>query len=345
MKLWTSQDRNTLRLALAVTLAVLLAFVIAWPAAFIFPVFVSVILCAGGPVMSAKQGFSFLAAVIILLWLGQALAEFFIPFPIVCSLLIIWLLFVGQYASLSGVSTLLVVILFLAILMLPLLGMMSAALVNDFVSGLYISIVMAVFCCWLAYGVVTVSGPVAAPAAADSVLDKNERVRIAAIKTLLVMPLFIVFYLLELTGSLLVLVFVALLIQMPSAQTGAKSVAAMVAANAFGGLAAVIIYNLLTVAPSLLMLGLLMFATTLMFGKKVYSGEKTSALYGTGLNTVIILLGSATGTFGDDAGGNMWVRLFQITAAGVYIVAALSLAERVLTPKGAVQQDNEAVPV
>ena len=75
------------------------------------------------------------------------------------------------------------------------------------------------------------------------------------------------------------------------------------------------------------MLGLSVFIVSLLFGRKIFSDSPAAQLYGTGLNTVIVLLGGTTGAFGDGASSEMWVRLMQIGAACLYIVGALSLAE------------------
>ena len=81
------------------------------------------------------------------------------------------------------------------------------------------------------------------------------------------------------------------------------------------------------------MLALLVFGVSLMFGQKIFSDSPTASLYGTGLNTVIVLLGATTASFGDEAAAKMWVRLLQISAACLYIVAALSLAANWLQPR------------
>ena len=46
---WNSADKSTLRLTCALTASVLLAFIVGWPGSFIMPVFVCVLLSAGGP--------------------------------------------------------------------------------------------------------------------------------------------------------------------------------------------------------------------------------------------------------------------------------------------------------
>ena len=202
----------------------------------------------------------------------------------------------------------------------------TKALVSSFVGGLFFSIALAVFMCWFAHALIPDPSLVANAKPEQQVPSKQEAYRQAVIKTLLVLPLLVAFYVMKLTSDLLVLVFVALLIQMPSAEVGIKGSIGTLIANGLGGLAAVICYQLLVLAPSPVMLGLSIFIVSLLFGPKIFSGAPTAQLYGTGLNTVVVLLGGTTGAFGDGAAGDMWVRLLQIGAACVYIVAALSLA-------------------
>ncbi|ARN74825.1 DUF2955 domain-containing protein [Oceanicoccus sagamiensis] len=327
---WTTQEINTLRLALAVTAGVMLAFLIAWPAAFICPIFISGLLSAEGPMMDGRKGVTFLAVVVLMLWLGQGISEFLILYPVTCTLVIIWLLFIGQFAGLSGVSPMLIVLLYLSVLMLPLMGMSPVPIVDSFVGGLFFSILLALVMAWGAYALIPERETLVAAEKNKVEQSKDELYAMAMARTLLVVPLFLVFYLFEMTGQLLVLLFVALLIQMPSAAVGAKGALAMIVANTVGGLAALVIYNVLVVAPSPVMLGLMVFAVSLWFGERVFSGSPTASLYGTGLSTVIVLLGSTTGAFGDEAGDKLYTRLLQILAAGLYIIAALSL----LTDKG-----------
>ena len=93
------------------------------------------------------------------------------------------------------------------------------------------------------------------------------------------------------------------------------------------------------VDPGSVTLALLVFVVSLIFGRKIYSDSPVASLYGSGLNTVIVLLGGTTSTFGDGASTEMWVRLLQIGAACIYIVAALSLAANWLKRKDSKTED------
>jgi hypothetical protein len=337
---WSSAQQSTLRLALALTVSVLIAFIGGWPGAFIMPVFVCVLLSAGGPPIPIKNGLVLLFMVAILLLIGLFIAEVFVPHPVVCLLLVSWLLLVGQYWAIRGGNQLLIVILFIAILILPLIGMESKELLNAFVGGLFFSIALAVFMCWFAHALIADPRLVANAKPAPAPPPREETYRQAMIKTLLVLPLLFVFYELKLTSDLLVLVFVALLIQVPSVEIGLKGSIGTLVANGLGGLAAVICYQLLVLAPSPVTLGLAIFIVSLLFGQRIFSGSKTAQLYGTGLNTVVVLLGGTTGAFGDGAATDMWVRLVQIGAACLYIIAALSLAENWLKPNDASDRET-----
>jgi hypothetical protein len=308
---WSSAQLSTLRLALALTVSVLIAFIGGWPGAFIMPVFVCVLLSAGGPPIPIKNGLVLLFMVAILLLIGLFIAEVFVPHPVVCLLLVSWLLLVGQYW-----------------------------LLNAFVGGLFFSIALAVFMCWFAHALIADPRLVANAKPAPAPPPREETYRQAMIKTLLVLPLLFVFYELKLTSDLLVLVFVALLIQVPSVEIGLKGSIGTLVANGLGGLAAVICYQLLVLAPSPVTLGLAIFIVSLLFGKRIFSGSKTAQLYGTGLNTVVVLLGGTTGAFGDGAATDMWVRLVQIGAACLYIIAALSLAENWLKTNDASDRET-----
>ena len=295
--------------------------------------------------MPFSKGIALMVIVAILLLIGQFITEVFIWHPVACLLLVSWLLLVGQYMAIRGGNMLIIVILFIAILVLPMLGLESLELVDVFVTALFFSVAMAVLFCWLAHGIVHDPGLQAAAKTDLPIPSREESFRQAMIKTLLVLPLLMAFFLFQWTSDLLVLIFVALLIQMPSAEMGIKGAIGTLSANTLGGLTAVVCYQLLVIVPSPVMLAMLVFAVSLMFGQKIYSDSPVASLYGTGLNTVIVLLGATTATFGDAATVKMWVRLLQIGAACIYIVLALSLAANWLNRERTKEDGSETIPV
>lgn len=324
---WSTQQVNCLRLALGVTFSLVIALLLAWPGSFLMAIITSMLLSSGAPPLSIKQGLGVMLATFGLLTFGQLFTEFTLDIPIVCTLFIVLFIILGQYAALSGTSTLLVIIWFISILVLPLLGMASPDLVAGIAGGLFTSISLAVVCSWLAFTMLPFCGEPPSKKDKGDLLPENKRLIKAIQLTLLILPVFLLFYLLELTGDVLILVFVVLLIQMPSTEMGIKSGVGLLLANAFGGLAAIVIYKILTITPSAIMLALLIFIAALLFGQRIFSSRPMASLYGSGLNTIIVILGSTTGSFGDGAAETIWIRLCQIFLAVIYIVAALSLLE------------------
>lgn len=331
MNAFNDRQRNSLRLAVAITLSVAIAYFYSWPGSFVMPVFVAVLINAEPRRQTGFEGAVFFVAVSLLLLFGLWLSEFSLQFPLISALLMLCLLWFGQYAAVSGAPAFLVVISFLSILMLPLLATVSPDLVSELVQGLMTCALFAVLCCWLAYGLITGKQGEEAIVESPVLASQHQRMQLSLLRTVLIVPLFIVFYLYQLSSDLLTLIFVALLIQMPSAAIGLKGLSVMVLANAIGGVVAVLMYYLLSISPSPLMLLLLVFVVSLQFGKQIYSGDPKGALFVTGLNTWLVLVGSTTGSPGADAADKMWLRLAQIFAAGIYVVVVLSLAEQWLT--------------
>ena len=327
LKHWSEQNLSCLRLAVGVTLSLMLALTLAWPGSFLMAIITAILLSTGEPPIPLKSGLFLILATAGLLTFGQALTELTLHMPVVCSVLIILFVIIGQYAMLGGMSMLLVVVLYIAVLVLPLLGMASPVLVEGIVGGLFSSISLAVLCSWLIFAVFPYRGEGGEAKPKPEALPESERLKKAILLTMLVLPVFFLFYLLEMTGDVLILIFVVLLIQMPSTEMGVKSGVGLLLANALGGLAAVVIYKTLTLAPSLIMLALLIFIFSLLFAGRIFSDHPLAKLYGSGLNTIIVILGSTTGAYGDGAAETIYIRLLQIAMAVIYVIAMLSLLE------------------
>jgi hypothetical protein len=93
-----------------------------------------------------------------------------------------------------------------------------------------------------------------------------------------------------------------------------------------GGLAAIVAFNLLTVVPNLILLGLLTLLFGLFFGEKLFSGKPVSALYGTAFSTFLLILGNVTSFIGE-AGEMVWTRIFQLAIVVIYLLTAFFLAD------------------
>ena len=102
-------------------------------------------------------------------------------------------------------------------------------------------------------------------------MSAREQIRSAAISTLVVLPVIIVFFTLKMTNELLVLLFIAMLAQQPDVKIGVKGSMALIIGNTAGGVAAIVFYNLLIAVPEYVFLILLTILFSLFFGEKIFS--------------------------------------------------------------------------
>ena len=110
---WSTHQLNCLRLALGVSFSLVVALLLAWPGSFLMAIITSMLLSSGAPPLGVKQGLGVMLATFGLLTFGQLFTEYTLDIPIVCTLFIVLFIILGQYAALSGTSTLLVVIWFI----------------------------------------------------------------------------------------------------------------------------------------------------------------------------------------------------------------------------------------
>ena len=64
-----------------------------------------------------------------------------------------------------------------------------------------------------------------------------------------------------------------------------------------------------------------------MFARQVFSGRKTGALYGMAFSTVLLIIGSVTGST-SDASSKVYSRITGIMIAVIYVVVAFGFLER-----------------
>jgi hypothetical protein len=138
---------------------------------------------------------------------------------------------------------------------------------------------------------------------------------------------------LKLTGSVLVLAFVAILAQQPGLREGMKSGLALLVGNALGGFAAIVGYELLVMAPSFGFLLVFLLLAALIFGERILGADPRAPLVAMGFSTFLILLGSSTAPSGGEADTSFYTRIFQIFLAAIYIVGAFGLLHVLFGPR------------
>jgi hypothetical protein len=120
--------------------------------------------------------------------------------------------------------------------------------------------------------------------------------------------------------------FVAVYSVAPVLQVSKQASTAKFLANVGGGCAALVFYWLLVAVPEYHFLIALSFLSALLFGTMIYSDKPNAPLYTAAFSTLLVLVSTSMGA-GAEFGANFMIRVALIAAAGIYVVAALSVLE------------------
>lgn len=148
---------------------------------------------------------------------------------------------------------------------------------------------------------------------------------------LVVFPVIILCYLFSATIAILTLVYIMLLSFDPFINESKKAMA-FVVANILGGLAAILAYNMLVIAPSYLLYMLLTANVAFYFVINLYSSDKKAQIYKSGFNTFFVIMGTVS-TSTTEASNTMWDRLIQVSLAIVYVMVAFVIVNTFNNPK------------
>jgi hypothetical protein len=305
-----------------------LATGIAWPLSFLSPVLVGLLLSSPAR-LSLRAGVGFVAIIAVAMGASFVFSVVFLSYPVVFLALIGLLLFRVFHAASGDAHPLSILWMVVGFCVIPLVTLTSAQ--AGAIVAVYITIgaAVAVALALLVQGLIpdpVVPSVAAAPPAPKPTHEASERFRSATISTLAVWPLLVFFYVFQLTGDLVVLIFAAILAISANLQAGFKGGMALIIANVGGGVVTILVYNLLVAVPEFGFSIVLMLLTTLLIGQRRFSDAPTAGLYGSAMNTVLIVIGGVTTSTGE-AGAKIYVRIAQIIIAVIYIVVSLGLLE------------------
>jgi len=319
------------RYAVGSTLAMTVAMSFGWPLAYVTPVLSLNFLASPAPRFPLKLGLAFVALVTVACGGAIVLSRFLLSYPLVYVPFTALLLFRLVHAKTGGAPPAVITLMLITVLVLPFVALMSPAAVALTAGGLILGAAVTVLVVQLAYTMFpdppgrTDARPHVAP---RRIAPPEERFRVAAHSALIIIPVFVLFYTLQLSSAILVLVFTAMLSQQPGFGSNYKSGLALIVGNVMGGAAAILVYELLVLVPELPFLVLVTLLSGLAFGARVFSGGPRAPLFGMAYSTLLLIIGSTTSSGSEDAGAKMYQRVFQILIAVVYVVAASGTLER-----------------
>jgi uncharacterized membrane protein YccC len=321
---------RALRLALTTTAAVAIAYTIDWPLSFITTIFVWGFLNTPNPRQTLREGVGNIIYIFLGTGLGVLLTLSLLNMPVVVLLVLLLLMLMIFYANNSGAPPFFVIWLLIGITLIPMMGFTSQALAIEIAKNITFGGIVAVCLVWLAYGLLP--NPPGADeklkAAVSPLPSPDERLRAAILSTMVSYPVVLLFFVFNISGAVIIMIFIAILSQQTNLGVGKKMGSALIMGNIFGGITAMFIYELLVMVPQFEFLLLLMFAGSLLFATANYSERPAAPLYGMAFSTVLLLIGTGTMPYGDEVDTKFVLRILQISIAVLYIVGAFKLLER-----------------
>jgi hypothetical protein len=292
--------------------------------AYLTPVLALPFLAPGARAPTIAGSTRFLLSVAIACLSGILFSRFFLEFPLVFLPLLTLILFHLYYTT-SLQST--KVWMFLSLMLIPMMSLQSARLGDMVAVNLFVNALLAIVLVRVVYFLFPGDDSIAGNKQAVVTQSDAEQRFIAALhKTLVVIPVLILFFVFNLSDSLLVLIFVAIFSMNPAA-ANKKTAIAMILANLGGGLAAIVAFNLLTAATSYVFFGMLTLLAGLLFAYGVFSSKPAAPLFGMAFSTFLLILGNVISIAGE-AGEMVWVRILQIGMAMIYMVIAFGVVDR-----------------
>ena len=319
------QFHGILRYAVGSAIIMMFALGYDYQLAYFTPVLALNFLAPAAKAPTLKSSVAFLLSVALASLAGLMFSRFFLDYPLVFLPLLALILFHIYYTTaLQSMKVWLII----SLLLIPMMSTQSAQLGGIIAVNLFMNALLALLLVWVIYFIFPGKESVSAgnPKVAAEQPTSRQRYISAITKSIVVTPVVILFFVFNWSGSMLVLFFVAILSMNPAAANKKTSVA-MILANLGGGVAAIIVFNLLTVATSFIYSGILTLLVGLLFGNGLFSRKPAAALFGMAFSTFLLILGNVISLAGE-AGEIVWVRIFQIGIAMLYMVIAFRLVER-----------------
>jgi hypothetical protein len=332
---------RTLRYAGGATLAVALAMGIDWQLSYLTPILALSVLGPPARKPSARNLAAIVGIVAVAALVGVVISAALLSYPVVFLLVEGLILFLLFYHNARGAPSIVITFLMIAVTVIPILALQSMVLAVTVAQGLVAGAAVAVVVVWLTYALIpdplvgeqeSAAGQ-GAPGRA-TVPSREACIARAGTSTIVVFPV-VALYLHTGMTSVLVLVFIALLSMQPDVSAGSKAGKALIVGNMMGGVSAIVMFELLVTVPEFVFLLLLTLLAGLWFGSRLFSSAPTAPLFGMAFSTTLLVVLSATSSFGE-ADAKAWTRVVQIIIAVLFLVVAhaavRSLGRRSETP-------------
>ena len=340
----TANYRAVMRYALGSTLIMGISAAYSFPLSYILPVLSLGFFAPGKSAPKLIEGLIFVMVVFVATFIGNQLAGQ-ADKPLLLIILLVVVLINVFYTNRRWISPLLKTWILIAVLLLPMMNLLYPELSADVTKALVVGAILTIIMVWLVFGLfpsIDVPKTEKQQEVEQEELSRDQRFRKAALSTLVILPVFILFYVFKMSGALLILIFIGILSMEPSFAKNFQKGKALLIGNLLGGVVSVILYNMLVVVPEITFLILIILVAGLVLGNAFFSGSKLSPLFNMAFSTTLLIVGSVTAPSSEEAASSaVFTRLFQIMAAVSYVVITFGIIERWSSPTSATNTNSE----
>lgn len=337
--------RRILRLGLGTALCLLFSQVVAWPLSFVAPVLTLFLLALPMPPPTLKKGIVFVLALLAPLVLGGYLLLPYLHDKRAVGVLLVTLcLFYSFYYTARGGNPVLGAFMTVGLTVITTVGSLSADMIVFLIQGLGVCAAVAIVFVWIAHALLPELPPDPAlagmkkppPPKPDPATAGRRAFRALAV----VMPMALVF--LMSSGSAaytVVMIKVATMGQQATSPEQSRAMGrSLMESTLWGGLGAVIAWNVLSVWPSLLMYTLLVGLAGLIYGRWIFQGPAVHPKFQMvqyAYLTMIVILAPAVldSAGGSSAGSAFWSRTLLFILIAVYGTFAVWLFDNLWPEK------------
>jgi len=320
-----------LRCVFGVTLALLISTTIGYLIPQITAIFALFFLEPNRKPLGPKKEIVFVLGLSLMGYFGVIIGNYLIDYPLVI-LPLLGLFIFWSYRFIKIPVTIRLLFLMLVVL-IPFISLKANIAGGLVLTALLINLIIALVVVRIAFFIFPLT------AEEDISIEKEKAVvykninsdKLAFNGLLVVLPLVFVFYLFNATIAILTLVF-ALLLSFDPFVYQSKKGPGLLLANILGGLAGIVVYNILVIAPSYVLYIFLLISVAFYFVMHIYSGKKTAPVYKIGFNTFFVIMGVISVST-EEAGTEISERLLQIGLAVLYIIVAFKVVNTINNPK------------
>ena len=325
------KDTPILRCVFGVTLALVISTTLGYLVPHITAIFVLMFLEPNKKPLGLKKEIAIVLGISILGYFGVLFGKYLIDFPLVI-LPLLGLIIYWSFRFIKIPEPIRLLFLIFAVL-IPFITLKANVLGSVVLIALLLNLIIALVVIRIAFFIFPITTK------ENESINKKKPIaykninldKLAFNGLLVVFPIVFIFYLFNANIAILTLVFVVLLSFDPFIYQSKKG-AGLIIANLFGGLAGILAYNVLVIAPSYVLYIFLILSVAFYFVFNIYSGKKTAPIFRISFNTFFVTMGViATST--NEAGNTIWERILQIGLAVLYVIIAFKVLNTFNNPK------------